>query len=144
MEFGGWELPAGVHIAPSIYLLHRRPDLYPDPHAFRPERFLGDDPPGTYEWIPFGGGVRRCLGASFALFEMQIVLRTVLALVRLERRPGRGRRASRGGRSRSRRRAARGSSPRTPSEAARGGYSLRAVIRNSETTSAWCASGWTT
>ena len=83
MEFGGWELPAGVHIAPSIYLLHRRPDLYPDPLAFRPERFLADDPPGTYEWIPFGGGIRRCLGASFALFEMKVVLRTVLREVSL-------------------------------------------------------------
>ena len=74
IEIGGWDLPAGVHIAPSIYLLHRRPDLYPNPSEFRPERFLGDDPPGTYEWIPFGGGVRRCLGASFALFEMRAVM----------------------------------------------------------------------
>jgi cytochrome P450 len=83
MEFGGWNLPAGVHIAPSIYLLHRRPDLYPDPTAFRPERFLGRQP-GTYEWIPFGGGIRRCLGASFALMEMQVVLRTILRTVRLK------------------------------------------------------------
>ena len=88
-SFGGWELPAGVHIAPSIYLLHRRPDLYPDPSVFRPERFL-EDPPGTYEWIPFGGGIRRCLGASFALFEMRIVLREVLKAVALRRTPGRG------------------------------------------------------
>ncbi len=58
MEFGGWELPAGVNIAPSIYLMHRRADLFPEPLAFRPERFLGDETPGTYEWIPFGGGVR--------------------------------------------------------------------------------------
>ncbi|MDQ3573287.1 MAG: cytochrome P450 [Actinomycetota bacterium] len=89
MEFGGWKLPAGVHIAPSIYLMHRRPDIYPDPLAFRPERFLGK-PPGTYEWIPFGGGVRRCLGASFALFEMKVVLETLLRTVDLEpsrRRP---------------------------------------------------------
>lgn len=83
MEFGGWELPAGANIAPSIYLLHRRPDLYPEPDAFRPERFLGDDAPGTYEWIPFGGGVRRCLGASFALFEMRTVLSVVLERVQL-------------------------------------------------------------
>jgi cytochrome P450 len=89
MEFGGWELPAGVHIAPSIYLLHRRPDLYPEPLAFRPERFLADDPPGTYEWIPFGGGVRRCLGASFALFEMRIVLREALRVIRLQTDAGR-------------------------------------------------------
>jgi cytochrome P450 len=83
MEFGGWELPAGVHIAPSIYLLHHRPDLYPDPEAFRPERFLGDDAPGTYEWIPFGGGIRRCLGASFAQFEMRVVLRELLGRAEL-------------------------------------------------------------
>jgi cytochrome P450 len=82
MQFGGWNLPAGVHIAPSIYLLHRRPDLYPDPTAFRPERFL-ERRPGTYEWIPFGGGIRRCLGASFALMEMQVVLGTILRSVEL-------------------------------------------------------------
>jgi cytochrome P450 len=69
----GHDLPAGVKVAPCIHLIHRRPDIYPDPAAFRPERFLAQ-PPGTYTWIPFGGGVRRCLGASFALFEMQTVL----------------------------------------------------------------------
>jgi cytochrome P450 len=78
LEIGGHVLAAGVSINPSIYLLHRRPDLYPEPRAFRPERFL-ESPPGTYEWIPFGGGVRRCLGASFALFEMRIVMETILA-----------------------------------------------------------------
>jgi cytochrome P450 len=87
MEFGGWQLPAGVHIAPSIYLLHRRPDLYPDPLSFKPERFLGVTP-GTYEWIPFGGGIRRCLGASFALVEMKVVLSTILKSVRLKPAPG--------------------------------------------------------
>jgi cytochrome P450 len=87
MTFGGWNLPAGSHIGPSIYLLHRRPDLYPDPLAFRPERFL-ERSYGTYEWIPFGGGIRRCLGASFALFEMRIVLSTLLERVELQ--PNRG------------------------------------------------------
>jgi cytochrome P450 family 135 len=87
MTFGGWDLPAGVHIGPSIYLLHRRADLYPDPLAFRPQRFL-ERSYGTYEWIPFGGGVRRCLGASFALFEMRIVLSTLLERVELQ--PARG------------------------------------------------------
>jgi cytochrome P450 family 135 len=77
MEIGGRLLPAGVTVAPSIYLLHRRPDVYPDPRAFRPERFL-ERPPGTYTWIPFGGGVRRCLGASFAQFEMKVVLRELV------------------------------------------------------------------
>jgi cytochrome P450 len=83
MQFGPWMLPAGVNIAPSIYLLHRRPDLYPDPNTFRPERFL-ERQPGTYEWIPFGGGVRRCLGASFALMEMKVVLGTILRNVELK------------------------------------------------------------
>jgi cytochrome P450 len=78
MEIGGFELPAGVSVAPCIHLVHRRPDVYPDPHAFRPERFL-ERPAGTYTWIPFGGGVRRCLGASFALLEMKLVLRAVAA-----------------------------------------------------------------
>ncbi|MDW5592825.1 cytochrome P450 [Conexibacter stalactiti] len=82
LTFGGWELPAGVNIAPNIWLIHRDPALYPEPEAFRPERFLGRRP-GTYEWIPFGGGIRRCLGASFALYEMRVVLETILAQARL-------------------------------------------------------------
>jgi cytochrome P450 family 135 len=76
-QIGDWRLPAGITVTPSIYLVHRRPEVYPDPEAFRPERFL-ERPPGTYTWIPFGGGVRRCIGASFAEFEMRIVLREVL------------------------------------------------------------------
>ena len=83
MKLGGRELPAGVTVAPCIYLMHRRPEIYPDPDAFRPERFL-ETPPGTYTWIPFGGGVRRCLGAQFAQMEMKVVLRTLLANARLE------------------------------------------------------------
>ena len=78
MEIGGRMLPAGVTLAPCIYLLHRRVDVYDEPRAFRPERFL-DKAPGTYTWIPFGGGVRRCLGASFAQFEMKIVLRELVS-----------------------------------------------------------------
>jgi cytochrome P450 family 135 len=73
VEIGGWELPAGTTVTPSIYLVHRRPDVYPEPDRFLPERFL-DNPPGTYTWIPFGGGVRRCLGGAFAHFEMRVVL----------------------------------------------------------------------
>jgi cytochrome P450 len=89
MQLGPYELPAGMHVAPSIYLLHRRPDLYPDPLAFRPERFIGKKP-GTYEWIPFGGGTRRCLGASFALLEMKVVLETILAQTALRSARGAG------------------------------------------------------
>jgi cytochrome P450 family 135 len=91
VEIGGWQLPAGVSVAPCIYLLHRRPDLYPEPERFLPERFL-DRPPGTYTWIPFGGGVRRCLGGAFAEFEMRTVLRELVLRRRLgpaRRRPER-------------------------------------------------------
>jgi cytochrome P450 len=83
LEVAGRELPAGTTVAPCILLVHRREDVYPDPDAFRPERFL-DQPPGTYTWIPFGGGVRRCLGAAFAQIEMQVVLETIARSARLE------------------------------------------------------------
>ena len=78
VEVGGWRYEPGVCLIADAYLLHHDPDIYPDPYAFRPERFL-DEQPGTYTWIPFGGGRRRCLGASFAMLEMKIVLRAVLA-----------------------------------------------------------------
>jgi cytochrome P450 len=65
-------------------VIHRRADRYSHPSDFRPERFLGDDPPDTYTWIPFGGGTRRCIGASFALFEMRVVIRRVIERTRLE------------------------------------------------------------
>jgi cytochrome P450 family 135 len=77
-RLNGYEIPAGVEINPSIRMIHRRPDIYPDPEAFRPERFIGEAAPDTYTWVPFGGGTRRCLGASFALLEMRVVLRRVL------------------------------------------------------------------
>jgi cytochrome P450 family 135 len=71
------ELPAGTDVTAAIWLTHTDPKLYPDPFAFRPERFL-EAAPDTYAWIPFGGGVRRCLGAAFAEFEMRIALREIL------------------------------------------------------------------
>jgi cytochrome P450 len=77
VELGGYELPAGARVVPSIHLIHRDPEIYPEPNSFQPERFL-DEPPGTYTWIPFGGGVRRCLGAAFAQFEMSVVLRELV------------------------------------------------------------------
>jgi hypothetical protein len=78
VTIGGFEYPPGVALLASAFLVQRDPAIYPEPHAFRPERFL-DASPGTYTWIPFGGGRRRCLGASFALQEMKIVLRTVVS-----------------------------------------------------------------
>jgi cytochrome P450 family 135 len=82
VTIGGRDLPAGADVAPCIYLVHHREDVYPEPDAFRPERFVGVKP-GTYTWLPFGGGIRRCIGASFALFEMQVVLGTLLRSVEL-------------------------------------------------------------
>jgi cytochrome P450 len=84
VALNGYEVPVGVEINPSIRTIHRRPDLYPSPGMFWPERFLGDDPPDTYTWLPFGGGTRRCLGASFAQTEMRIVLERVLARAELK------------------------------------------------------------
>jgi cytochrome P450 len=83
MEVNGYQLPPGTDVAPAIWLTHTRPETYPDPLAFRPERFLSDGPE-TYSWIPFGGGIRRCLGAAFAEFEMRVVLRAVLGRCELE------------------------------------------------------------
>jgi cytochrome P450 len=81
-RIGRFELPAGTFVLPAIAALHFRPDLFGDPAEFRPERFLEDNAE-HYSWIPFGGGVRRCIGASFAEFEMRIVLRTILERVEL-------------------------------------------------------------
>ncbi len=77
LSVDGLTLPAGTDVTPAIWLTHTRADIYPEPFAFRPERFL-DQAPDTYAWIPYGGGIRRCLGASFAEFEMRIMLREVL------------------------------------------------------------------
>ena len=75
---GAHVLPPGVHVAPCLYLAHRRAELWPDPTRFRPARFL-DGAPEPYAWVPFGGGTRRCLGAAFASLEMREVLRAVAA-----------------------------------------------------------------
>jgi cytochrome P450 len=77
LPVNGSELPPGTDVTPSIWLAHTRADLYTEPFAFRPERFLDAPAPG-YAWVPFGGGVRRCLGAAFAEMEMRVVLATVL------------------------------------------------------------------
>jgi cytochrome P450 len=78
LQVGAHRLPAGTRVAPSIYLTNRNARVYEDPGAFRPERFLGSAPE-TFSWIPFGGGIRRCIGASFALLEMKLMLRTILS-----------------------------------------------------------------
>ena len=85
VEIGGVRYPPGVVLMANAYLVHHDPSIYPEPEAFRPERFL-EQPPGTYTLLPFGGGRRRCIGASFALLEMRIVLRAVLS--RCEVAPG--------------------------------------------------------
>jgi cytochrome P450 len=77
VQIGGYDLPAGASVTPCIHLVHRNPEIYPEPDRFLPERFI-DNPPGTYTWIPFGGGIRRCLGASFAQFEMAVVLKELV------------------------------------------------------------------
>ena len=77
-RLGGYSVPADSAVLMSILLLHHRDDVYPDPFAFRPERFLGRKP-GTYTWIPFGGGIRRCLGAALAMAEQRVVLKAIAA-----------------------------------------------------------------
>ncbi len=81
LDVAGYTMPAGTRLAPSIYLTNRNARVYDDPHSFRPERFL-DAAPETFSWIPFGGGIRRCIGASFAQLEMKLMLRTMLAELR--------------------------------------------------------------
>jgi len=82
-RLGEYAVPAGSPIAISILLVHHREDLYPQPFAFRPERWLGRKP-GTYEWIPFGGGIRRCLGASLAMAEQRVVLEAMVRRLDIE------------------------------------------------------------
>jgi cytochrome P450 len=77
LRVGGHDLPVGTRVAPSIWLTNRDSRTYEQPREFRPERFL-DRQPETFAWIPFGGGIRRCIGASFALLEMRLMLRTIL------------------------------------------------------------------
>jgi cytochrome P450 family 135 len=91
LRVGEHELPAGTRVAPSIYLTNRNPKVYESPEEFRPERFT-DSQPETFSWIPFGGGIRRCIGASFATLEMKLMLRTILGEL-TPSLPPRGRRA---------------------------------------------------
>ena len=81
-QLAGYTIPAGVHLTPCIHLAHRRPETYPEPERFRPERFL-DVRIDPYAWLPFGGGIRRCLGQAFALYEMKIVLGVIWSRLRM-------------------------------------------------------------
>jgi cytochrome P450 len=82
-RLGEYVVPAGQGVSISILLVHHREDLYPDPFAYRPERWL-DHSPGTYEWLPFGGGTRRCLGAALAMAEQRVVLEAMVRRLDLE------------------------------------------------------------
>jgi len=82
-RLGDYAVPADTPVLMSILLIHHREDLYPDPFAFRPERWE-DRKPGTYEWIPFGGGIRRCLGAALAMAELRVVLEAMARRLDLE------------------------------------------------------------
>jgi len=96
-RIGGWDLPAGVLVVPAIHLTHRLPDLYPAPEQFRLERFL-DKKIDPYAWLPFGGGIRRCVGMAFALHELKVVTATLLRerALRLAKENGARRTALRG------------------------------------------------
>jgi cytochrome P450 len=83
LTLGSFEIPVGTLVVPGVWLTHRLGDVYDDAATFRPERFL-DSKPDPYAWLPFGGGIRRCIGMAFALFEMRVVLSTILSRVRLE------------------------------------------------------------
>jgi cytochrome P450 len=76
-DLNGLTVAAGTIVAADIERVHHRPDIYPEPRRFRPERFL-ENRPGTYTWLPFGGGIHRCIGAGFALTEARLVMRTIL------------------------------------------------------------------
>jgi len=98
LNVDGLSLPAGTDVTPAIWLTHTRADLYPEPYAFRPERFLegeGGHPINKYGWVPFGGGIRRCLGAAFAEMEMRVVLETILQRRVLSSASGRAERVTR-------------------------------------------------
>jgi cytochrome P450 len=87
MEIGGWPLPKGAYVIPCAYLTHRRPDVWRDPERFNPGRFI-DARPSPYELLPFGGGVRRCIGMAFAMYEMKVVLSELVSRTTLRLAPG--------------------------------------------------------
>jgi cytochrome P450 len=88
IQIGDWTYPAGICLVPNAYLVHHDREIYENPYSFRPERFL-EQAPGTYTWIPFGGGRRRCIGASFAMLEMKVVISELLSKRDVEATAGR-------------------------------------------------------
>ena len=84
---GGLDLPAGASVSAGIYLLHHRPDVWPDPEHFYPERFI-DARPDPYAFFPFGGGERRCLGAAYATYVMKIIIAHMLSRLEMRLAPG--------------------------------------------------------
>jgi cytochrome P450 family 135 len=82
-QLDGYTIATGETLAPCIWLTHRREEVYPEPYAFKPQRFL-DKGPETYAWLPFGGGTRRCVGAAFAQLEMTVVMKTIAETVDLQ------------------------------------------------------------
>ena len=87
LQLGGYEIPVGHMVAPSIYLVHHNPALYPEPHRFNPDRYRTFRP-SPWEFLPFGGGFRRCIGAAFAVYEMKMVLGVIFRRLRLQLAPG--------------------------------------------------------
>lgn len=87
MRIATYDLPENTIVAPSVYLVHHNPKLYPDPQRFDPQRFVGKNPP-SWEWLPFGGGHRRCIGMAFSLYEMKIITATVLSRTWAHLTPG--------------------------------------------------------
>jgi len=78
LQLGGYEFDVGTVLVPCIYLAHRRPELYPEPERFEPERFM-ENKFSPYEYLPFGGGSRGCIGTAFSMYEMKLVLATILS-----------------------------------------------------------------
>src|SRR5262249_1107613 len=86
VKIGRYEIPEGIEVVPCIYLAHRRREVWAEPLKYQPERFL-EGRPSPYMFLPFGGGVRRCIGMAFALFEMNVVLGELLSMVDLRLAP---------------------------------------------------------
>jgi cytochrome P450 len=83
IELGGWTFPAGWTLMPCMYLMHRDPDVFPEPERFRPERFLSEPMPSSRVWVPFGAGARHCIGSGLSVMAIKVIVKTVLTRTRL-------------------------------------------------------------